>query len=190
MLKFPLVFGAAGLIAVYFLFIRRRKLNRYTFVPWPEASLRDCKEIIAVDCTHDIIPHLTHHRTNFDASLESIRGDTSTDIVLNAIQSKHPAVVRASWVTVNHFDVDAFTSVWALLNHEKSLFYGSELRECAHIGDFRELGIPFPTNGCVTAADSACFRLDSSWCGQRAETLLLAQLNREEKICATFREQR
>ncbi len=132
----------AGTVA-YIIFLRKHKIKKICYVSWPEAnaSNESMKEIVAVDCTHDLMPCLTHHRTPFNRSLEKIRGDTSTDIVLNALESSHPFLNTISHVTVNHFDVDAFTSVWALMHPEDALRYTRELRECAHIGDFRELGM-------------------------------------------------
>jgi hypothetical protein len=57
------------------------------------------KGIVAVDCTHDIMACLTHHRTPHNTTLDNIRGDTSTDIVLNAIESRHPFLKSMSQVT-------------------------------------------------------------------------------------------
>ena len=71
---------------------------------------------------------------------EEICGDSSTEIVLNAIASNHPIIKGMNQCTANHFDIDAFCSVWALLHPDEALRHKASLRECAHIGDFRELG--------------------------------------------------
>ena len=148
MKKDIVVFGTAvctvlaGTVA-YIIFLKKikNKIKKISYISWPDANASDdAKGIVAVDCTHDLMPCLTHHRTPFNISLDKIRGDTSTDIVLNALESSHPFLKSISQVTVNHFDVDAFTSVWALMHPEHALRHNRELRECAHIGDFRELG--------------------------------------------------
>jgi hypothetical protein len=132
--------SATALVSLFISRTRRRKLREICFIPWQEANLMKRSDIVAVDCSHDIFTCLTHHRTSDDDSFDDIRGDTSTDMVINAIQSGHPFLNNISHVTVNHFDVDAFMSVWALMNPEKSLELRNAIRECAHIGDFRELG--------------------------------------------------
>ena len=132
--------SATSLLAAYVIQSRRRRLGKVHFISWQEANSINSNNIVAVDCSHDIFSCLTHHRTSHDIEFDDIRGDTSTDMVLNAIQSNHPLLSNISLVTVNHFDIDAFMSVWALMNPETCRKFKDAIRECAHIGDFRELG--------------------------------------------------
>jgi hypothetical protein len=46
-----------------------------------------------------------------------------SDIVLNAIKRRSPIMATASAVTCNHFDVDAFVSVWSAMNPDLALQY-------------------------------------------------------------------
>ena len=83
--------------------------------------------------------HANMHASALQAS------DTSTGIVLNAIGSARSLLgsvassyCRLGKVTANHFDTDAFLSVWCFLNRELAQQYEPVLRHMARIGDFRE----------------------------------------------------
>jgi len=73
----------------------------------------------------------------------NLRGDTSTDSVLNGIQQHDKMILKCKYVSTNHFDVDSFLSVWSLINFKESLNYEIILRESARIGDFRELRLDY-----------------------------------------------
>src|SRR5688572_18566784 len=73
----------------------------------------------------------------------SVRGDTSADIVFNALHQQIPGLEQAA-VTANHFDIDGFIGVWALLQPKVALAHEAVLREAARIGDFRELNLQRP----------------------------------------------
>jgi hypothetical protein len=107
-----------------------------SFVPFKE--IKQAKDIscLVVDCTHPFLPQLTHHKSQKVPT--EVRGDSSSDTVLNAIKMNHP-ILRQQMVSTNHFDIDSFVSVWSAANPEPALKYELLLREIAKIGDFREL---------------------------------------------------
>mmetsp|Transcript_54915 Transcript_54915/g.163395 ORF Transcript_54915/g.163395 Transcript_54915/m.163395 type:complete len:380 (-) Transcript_54915:935-2074(-) len=61
-------------------------------------------------------------------------------MVLDAIVDRHRLVQEHNCVSVNHFDVDAFFSVWSLANPVAAMRNARLLRLCARLGDFREIG--------------------------------------------------
>lgn len=99
-------------------------------------------ETVVVDCKHPTAPQLTHHlkgkneRANMNLRL---RGDTSTDAVINAIKKKDLQFIRSNFVSSNHFDIDSFLSVWCAVNPRSAKINEQLIREIAKIGDFREL---------------------------------------------------
>lgn len=106
------------------------------------------KETIVVDCTHSFCEQLTHHlkqinqRKLMDVSL---CGDSSTDAVLNAIKASHPIISSNQYVATNHFDIDSVFSVYCLLFPQSALRHEEVIRECARLGDFRELKLKTET---------------------------------------------
>lgn len=101
-------------------------------------------ETLVVDASHPTCEQITHHlkkKNIHDLGLMdlSLRGDSSTDGVCNAIKVKHSCLLRNKHVTSNHFDIDSFLSVWCAANPTKALEHEETIRECAKIGDFREL---------------------------------------------------
>eukprot|EP01041_Mallomonas_annulata_P010657 gene10657-22246_t len=131
-----------------------------TFTPFSNEVLADT---LVVDCTHPTADQLTHHlklqgqKNKMDLSL---RGDSSTDAVMNAIDANH-VVLQHKFVSSNHWDIDSFLSVWCCINREKAQSCQQLIRECARIGDFREL------------------RLDETW--QHEALKLACWLNSEER---------
>lgn len=98
-------------------------------------------ELLVVDCTHPSAEQLTHHlkKSGQKACMDlSLRGDSSTDAAINAIKSRHSSLTK-KFITSNHWDVDSFLSIWCCMNQEKAIAHELVLRECARIGDFREL---------------------------------------------------
>lgn len=73
------------------------------------------------------------------ATPPELRDDTSAGSVLRAL--RHPATpgLEAEAVTANHFDVDGFVGVWALLNPALARQHEPLLRLVATLGDFREI---------------------------------------------------
>ncbi|AII50895.1 DUF6687 family protein [Hymenobacter sp. APR13] len=78
------------------------------------------------------------------ATPEPLRDDTSAGSVLRALRQTHTPGLAAAAVTANHFDVDGFVGVWALLNPELALQHEALLRLVATLGDFRELDWQHP----------------------------------------------
>ncbi|MBD1397064.1 hypothetical protein H9Q13_07790 [Pontibacter sp. JH31] len=111
------------------------------FIPFSE--VRQHKAII-VDSMHPNGLVLSHWRGA--PSPAEVRDDTSAAIVLNALRLHLPGL-DLPYVTANHFDIDGFVGVWALLNPEKALENEELLRQMALIGDFRELDLNHPLAG-------------------------------------------
>ena len=103
----------------------------------PFSQVKNQKTIV-VDSLHPRSFVLAHWRGAPTPS--AVRGDTSADIVFNALHQNLPELAYQA-VSANHFDVDGFVGVWALLNPELALLHENTLREMARIGDFRELNL-------------------------------------------------
>ncbi|WP_139923815.1 DUF6687 family protein [Hymenobacter sp. DG01] len=73
------------------------------------------------------------------ATPELLRDDTSAGSVLRALHQPATPGLEAQAVTANHFDVDGFVGVWALLNPALALEHEHLLRLVATLGDFREI---------------------------------------------------
>ncbi|MVN77002.1 hypothetical protein GO988_11760 [Hymenobacter sp. HMF4947] len=68
-----------------------------------------------------------------------LRDDTSAGSCLRALHQPATPGLAAEAVTANHFDIDGFIGVWALLNPELALAHEALLRLVAALGDFREI---------------------------------------------------
>lgn len=97
-----------------------------------------------VDSTHANGFMLSHWRGA--PTPPEVRDDTSAAMVLNALKLNLPEL-ELECVTANHFDIDGFVGVWALLNPELALDNEELLRQMALIGDFRELDLNHPLAG-------------------------------------------
>ena len=126
------------------------------FVPFSELP----DDGLAVDCTHPRAASLTHHRAS--RTPPELRGDSSTDTVLNAAKAQHPWLSRTT--SCNHFDMDGLLSVFTVLFPKEALQHETLLRAAARLGDFREQGEAGVTaasalllNAWVNAAERALF---------------------------------
>ncbi|SMG34133.1 hypothetical protein SAMN05661096_02224 [Marivirga sericea] len=97
-------------------------------------------EVLVVDAHHPQGFDLSHWRGA--AVPEQCEADTSTEIVLKAIQNQLPELGK-TYVTNNHYDIDGFLGVWAIFNPEKALRHYDLLVEMAQIGDFREINFQY-----------------------------------------------
>lgn len=111
---------------------------RREFIPFTQVKHH---QAIIVDSLHPNGLVLSHWRGATNPP--GVAGDTSADIVLNALQAPN-LNLDYCFVTANHFDIDGFVGVWALLNPELALAYEAILRQVALIGDFRELDLDKP----------------------------------------------
>ncbi|WIA22309.1 hypothetical protein OEZ85_004625 [Tetradesmus obliquus] len=138
-----------GLFSVAFLAGARLLYNLYnspepesfSFLPWADDLPED--DTVVVDCTHPSLPTLSHHRgANNPTGVRP--ADTSTGIVLNALQARSGwnrdaiVITHKRYVTTNHFDTDSFLSCWCYINRKAALEHEGVLRHMARIGDFRE----------------------------------------------------
>ncbi|WIA42767.1 hypothetical protein OEZ86_008708 [Tetradesmus obliquus] len=138
-----------GLFSVAFLAGARLLYNLYnspepesfSFLPWADDLPED--DTVVVDCTHPSLPTLSHHR-GANNPIGVRPADTSTGIVLNALQARSGwnrdaiVVTHKRYVTTNHFDTDSFLSCWCYINRKAALEHEGVLRHMARIGDFRE----------------------------------------------------
>ncbi|MEJ8801634.1 DUF6687 family protein [Pontibacter sp. H249] len=116
-------------------------MQKRLYLPFTE--LKKNKAIV-VDSAHPNGFMLSHWKGA--PTPASIKDDTSAAIVLNAMRQNLPELEQP-YVTANHFDIDGFVGVWALLNPEKALENEELLRQMALIGDFRELDLNHPLAG-------------------------------------------
>ncbi|PRY05715.1 hypothetical protein CLV24_12932 [Pontibacter ummariensis] len=116
-------------------------MQKRQFIPFSEVKK---KKAIVVDSTHPNGVMLSHWKGA--PTPAEIRDDTSAAIVLNALRQGLPSL-DLPYVTANHFDIDGFVGVWALLNPALALENEELLRQMALIGDFRELDLNHPLAG-------------------------------------------
>ncbi|GAB3819591.1 hypothetical protein GCM10028895_18240 [Pontibacter rugosus] len=116
-------------------------MQKRKFIPFSEVKHQ---KAIVVDSAHPNGVLLSHWRGT--PTPEAIQDDTSAAIVLNALRLNLPELGVAN-VTANHFDIDGFVGVWALLNPELALENEELLRQMAIIGDFRKLDLNHPLAG-------------------------------------------
>lgn len=115
--------------------------KKLKFVPYSGTPMPNT---LVVDCHHATATQLTHHlksekqRNSMDLSL---RGDSTTDAVINALLKNHDCINSNSFVTCNHFDVDGFISCWCAMNPESAIQNAELMHQCGKIGDFRELSL-------------------------------------------------
>lgn len=105
------------------------------FIPYPEIHKLEC--FLAVDCHHPKGLPLSHWRGA--PCPPELMDDTSAAIVLHALEQQHPILKQSQYVSNNHFDIDGFLGVWAVLNPELALAHHELIRSMAALGDFREL---------------------------------------------------
>ena len=95
------------------------------FVPY---ALLDPASTLVVDCTHPKATALiTHHKGGAGNFSESLLVDSSTDAVFNAIRVTHP-FVKLPFCSADHFDIDSFTSVFALQHPAASMEHEAVVR--------------------------------------------------------------
>lgn len=109
-------------------------MDRY-FVPFRQ--LRQRPTIIVDSTGQGAALTLAHWRGA--ATPAPLRDDTSAGSVLRALRQPATPGLEARAVTANHFDVDGFVGVWALLHPELALQHEPLLRLVATLGDFREI---------------------------------------------------
>ena len=114
-------------------------MNRY-FVPF--AQLRQQPAIVVDSVGLGAALTLAHWRGA--ATPAPLRDDTSAGAVLRALHYPDTPGLAVEAVTANHFDVDGFVGVWALLHPALALRHEVLLRLVAALGDFREIDFAQP----------------------------------------------
>ncbi len=113
--------------------------GRY-FVPFGQVRRQPT---IVVDST-ELGAALTLAHWRGAATPFALRDDTSAGSCLRALRAPATPGLAARAVTANHFDIDGFIGVWALLNPELALAHEELLRMVATLGDFREIDWQHP----------------------------------------------
>jgi hypothetical protein len=136
-----LFFGwwAAAILINTFKDGKSKKSNTLTFIAFDSGPM---PETLVVDCSHTNAKQLTHHLKgpNQKKMMDlSLRGDSSTDAVLNSIIRESEFTKGLKYVTSNHFDVDSFTASWCCSYPDLAEKHEKIIREISLIGDFREL---------------------------------------------------
>ena len=114
-------------------------MNRY-FVPF--AQLRQQPTIVVDSVGLGAALTLAHWRGA--ATPATLRDDSSAGSALRALHHPTTPGLEALAVTANHFDIDGFVGVWALLNPALALRHEALLRLIAGLGDFREIDLAHP----------------------------------------------
>ncbi len=97
-------------------------------------------EVLVVDAHHPQGFDLSHWR---GATVpEGCQADTSTEIVLKAIEKKIPELDK-DYITNNHYDIDGLLGVWSLFNPQLALKNKELITEIAQIADFREINFHY-----------------------------------------------
>ena len=111
-------------------------MKRY-FVPF--SNLRQQPTIVVDSIGAGAALTLAHWRGA--ATPAAWRDDTSAGSVLSFLRAQGGADTAAAplAVTANHFDIDGFVGVWALLHPALALAHEPLLRLVARLGDFREM---------------------------------------------------
>lgn len=118
---------------------RNKNFNALTFVAFQSEPM---PETLVVDCSHTNAKQLTHHLKgpNQKKMMDlSLRGDSSTDAVLNSIIRDADFTRELKFVSSNHFDIDSFTASWCCCFPDLAKKHEQIIREISRIGDFREL---------------------------------------------------
>lgn len=126
-----------------------------TFVAFSSDVMPDT---LVVDCSHLTAKQLTHHLKGPNQKKKmdlSLRGDSSTDAVLNSIKRQSQFTDGLKHVSSNHFDVDSFTASWCCIYPDVAAEYEQIIREISRIGDFRELRLDHPYQ--YTALQVTCW---------------------------------
>ncbi|GAB2953782.1 hypothetical protein GCM10027048_18780 [Hymenobacter coalescens] len=113
-----------------------------TFLPFADAR-RHAPDTVVVD---SLLPRaaLTLAHWRGAPTPAEYQDDTSAGSVLRALAAPPAALGAVRYVTANHFDVDGFVGVWALLNPELARRHTELLHMTAVLGDFREMDWQHP----------------------------------------------
>lgn len=114
-------------------------MKRY-FVPF--AQLRQQPAILVDSVGLGAVLTLAHWRGA--PTPPTLRDDTSAGSALRALHHPETPGLEAAAVTANHFDIDGFIGVWALLNPGLALRHEALLRLVAELGDFRQIDFANP----------------------------------------------
>ena len=145
---------------------------------------------VVTDCTHPSVPWcLTHHRQARPLP-PAVRRDTSTGIMLKALELRHESIMDAEEeeeegegerdgkkkkkqqqqpqrrqprrVSCNHFDIDGFLAVFSALRPRVALRYAELIEAAATVGDFRELDLRSLETTLVDHALAICCWLNTA----------------------------
>lgn len=112
------------------------------FLPFAEARRRSAETVVVDSILSRAALTLAHWRGA--PTPPALQDDTSAGSALRALAAPPAALQTARYVTANHFDVDGFVGVWALLHPELARPHDELLRMVAVLGDFREIDWQHP----------------------------------------------
>lgn len=112
------------------------------FLPFAEARRRPAETVVVDSILPRAALTLAHWRGA--PTPPAFQDDTSAGSALRALAAPPAALQTARYVTANHFDVDGFVGVWALLHPALARPHAELLRLVAGLGDFRELDWQHP----------------------------------------------
>jgi len=96
---------------------------------------------ICVDSYHPKLIIMSHGKRRKRCDSMQFIGDTSTEIAINVIEKQWKQLTISTYVTSNHFDIDACLAVWCLINPSEAIKYKDILIEAAKIDDLREMNL-------------------------------------------------
>lgn len=112
------------------------------FLPFAEARRRAADTVVVDSILPRAALTLAHWRGA--PTPPAYQDDTSAGSALRALAAPPAALHAARYVTANHFDIDGFVGVWALLHPALARPHEELLRLVAVLGDFREIDWQHP----------------------------------------------
>lgn len=106
-----------------------------SFIPFHELKKHPKDEVVIVDALHP--DHLTLSHWKGANRHQEIQADTSAEICVNAVLIQYKNW-DAPYISANHFDIDGFVGVMALLHPEMVKEKSELFVQMGEIGDFRQ----------------------------------------------------
>eukprot|EP00127_Corallochytrium_limacisporum_P002083 Clim_evm2s102 gene=Clim_evmTU2s102 len=116
------------------------------YLPYPQvdSGAIDLSEVLLVDCSMgNETAALTHHRhPGYSELPRKYLASSSAGMCLKVMADDDhlsPLLEGKKYVSCNHYDVDGFCAVFAMVRPDIALEHRELVERIAHIGDFREL---------------------------------------------------
>ncbi len=141
------------------------------FIPFHRIQNLNKDQVVIVDALHP--DHLTLSHWKGANKYPKIAADTSAEITINAIQ-QGLIPEKAKYVSANHFDIDGFVGVFALLHPHLLPTHSELLIQMAEIGDFRHFN---PNDETSEKALKLCL-----WVNAKEKELFYVPFGRRDEI--------